>query len=147
VPVQLDSLRQLPETLWKKLDEDSQRYVLLLWNRDCGKLTYKKNFLEKIGDWMLFPIVDVPHELSIQNSHIAVAVATGAATIFFLRFIAQPFIAPTLVGRTIVSLSSHSYSFAKFSITGLICRSLGRMFNTGLMTHFYQPEKQPEKKV
>jgi hypothetical protein len=150
---------QLPGFLWNKLSNDSQRYVQLLWKRDAREFVglkngsgdaqllglkdpNEKNFMETIGDLMLFPMVDIPHKLSIQNSHVAVAVAASAGTMFFLKFFAQPFATTSLVGRTIAFLPYFAKLLAKLSIVGLVCRSVGRMFNTNLMRQFYAPVKQ-----
>ncbi len=140
--VTLNKLKQLPETLWNTLSHDSQRYVQLLWQRDAGAFalkSYDKNIVEKAGDGMLFPLVGLPHKLAVQNSYVVVAVAASACTMFVLKFIANPFETTTLVGRTIAFLPRLPAIFAKLSLVGLFFRSVGRMFNTNLMTKFYAP--------
>lgn len=145
--IQLNALKQLPETLWNTLSQNSKRYVQLLWNRDAGKFvglkeSYETNIVEKGGDIMLYPLVGLPHRLAIQNKYVAVAVASSACTLFILKFLANPFETTTLVGRTIAFLPRLPALFAKLSFVGLVFRSLGRMFNTSLMTQFYHPNRQ-----
>jgi hypothetical protein len=141
--VSLNTLKQFPNTLWNKLSEDSQRYVQLLWKRDAGVFvglkSYNTNLMEKIGDGMLYPLVGLPNKLAVQNKYVAVAVAASACTMFVLKFIANPFETTTLIGRTIAFLPRLPALFAKLSLAGLFCRSVGRMFNTSLMREFYTP--------
>jgi hypothetical protein len=137
------SLSELPGFLWNKLSNDSQRYVQLLWKRDAGAFvglkSYRSNIVEQIGFGMLFPLVGLPHKLAVQNKYVAVAVAASACTMFVLKFIANPFETTTLIGRTIAFLPRLPAIFAKLSLFGLFCRSVGRMFNTSLMREFYTP--------
>jgi len=116
----------------------SQKYVQLVWKRDAGEvvgLSYEKNLLEEIGDWMLFPMVDLPYKLSsVQYSPIAVGTAATAGALFSLKFLFHPIKTAAMVGRKLALLPSHAYFFAQFSVIGLACRSIGRMTNASLTT-------------
>jgi hypothetical protein len=146
--VQLNTIMQLPEKMWKNLSQNTQRYVNLLWKRDAGAFvglesySFKdKNWLEIAGDTMLYPMVGLPHRLAIQNKYVAVALASSGLTMFALKFFANPFATTSLVGRTIAFLPRLPAFLAKFSLFAFVCRSLGRMFSYNLMEHFYVPKK------
>jgi hypothetical protein len=135
-----NTLRQLPETLWNKLDKDDQRYAQLIWKRDAGEFfsaNAPKRYAEIAGDCMLFPTVDLPRKLAAQTMFWIGAETAVAVTLFAVGFFANPVSTTALVGRTIASLPSLSKLLAGASIFGLVCRTVGRMFNTGLMKSFY----------
>jgi hypothetical protein len=103
---------------------------------------YEKNLLEEVGDWMLYPMVDLPYKLSsVQNSPIAVGTAATVGGLFSLRFIAHPIKTAAMVGRKIAFLPRLSYYFAQVGIIGLGFRSIGRLTNTSLMERFHAPAK------
>lgn len=84
------SFQTRADSLWNRLSPSSQRYVQLVWNRDAAKVAgleapYEKNLFEEVGDWMLYPMVDLPYKLSsVQNSPIAVGTAATVGGLFSL---------------------------------------------------------------
>lgn len=138
------NLKQLPEKLWNGLSEDNQRYVKLIVNRDTATLVGLKvpqNYVEWFGDAVFFPLylmVDLPRKLAAQNMLWIVAEAASAATLLAVGLYAHPVTTLSLVSSTIASLPRISYIYAKFSLGGLLCRTVGRMFNTALMKPFYK---------
>jgi hypothetical protein len=127
---------------WDQLSLSSQRYVHLIGSRDAGKFvgmkaSYEKNVLEDIGDWILFPMVDLPQKLHTYQNHPAtLGLAYTGAALASLKFIAQPIKTTVFVGRKIAFLPRLTYFFAQAGIIGLACRSVGRMTNSSLMDHY-----------
>lgn len=140
----------LASFVWKQLDPSSQRYLQLFWNRDAaqfvGVKSYDKTLTETLGDWMLYPAIDLPKLSPIQKSHLAVALAASAVTLFFVKFFAYPGSTAALVLQKIAFLPHTCYTVAKFCTkffaAGFAFRCFGRNFNPSLMKHFYTPESK-----
>jgi hypothetical protein len=147
MPTYQATVQNQADRVWNSLSPSSQRYVQLVYKRDAAQVAamevpYEKNLLEEVGDWMLYPMVDLPYKLSsVQNSPIAVGTAATVGGLFSLRFIAHPIKTAAMVGRKIAFLPRLSYYFAQVGIIGLGFRSIGRLTNTSLMERFHAPAK------
>ncbi len=139
-------LNATKQYLWDQFG-GHQRQAQLLWKRDVKGFVgfekpYEKNNAEKLGDWMLFPAVDLPTYSLFKNRLFQAFAAGSALTFIFLKFIDHPVFTTTLIGRTIAFLPTLVKILVGLSISGFVCRCLGRLFNTPLMKQFYAPNQR-----
>jgi hypothetical protein len=132
---------------WNQLSPSSQRHIQLVWKRDAGKFvgleSYEKNVIEEVGDWILFPTVDLPPKLrTYQKNPVVIGLVTAGAAFLLLKFIFRPIETAASVVRKISYVPDWAYFFAKTSLIGLTIRSVGRMTNSELMNRFNNPAPQ-----
>lgn len=138
-----NKVEQAKQFCWDQLTPAAQAHLQLIWTRDASRLVglqvpYKKNLLEEIGDWMLFPTIDLPKKLlPYGNNRIVIAFASIAGLFLGIKWILHP------ITTTVNFVTSRPVSFlTKMSLLGLFCRSVGRYTNSVLMTRFHQFAQQ-----
>ena len=130
---------------WNQLTPSAQRHIQLIWTRDAGRFvgmdaSYQKNILENVGDWFLYPSVDLPKQCFLyQNIPLGVGIASIGGAFFFLNFVFSP---KATVFNTARHFSFVAGFLAKMSLIGLLFRSLGRWTNPQLMYQFQNPAPQ-----
>ena len=128
--------------LWNQLTPSTQRHLQLVWSRDAGQFVgvrYEKNVLEEIGDWMLYPSMDLPKKLlNCKGSPIVVGLASIGAVFFLFKLVLHPLSTLLGIAHRITALPGPLLFLAKINLAGLACRSLGRWTNAELMHQFHR---------
>ncbi len=144
LPLYQEKVQKQARQIWDKIPAPKQRYAKLVFSRDAGEVAgikYKPNVLEELGNWILYPSVDLPKKLpTYKDNPIVVGLVSTKVAMFTLKLLAYPKKTVVNMIGNIRYLPRLTYLFAQLSLIGLGCRSVGRMINQDLMEAFNAPE-------